>query len=70
MAETNRRRFYPATELRLERLRAGLMLADVAREANLPLTRASQLERKPEGSSAQDLEKYRAASRRCVGADA
>jgi hypothetical protein len=42
-----RRQFFPMTPLREMRFRAGLVLSEVARTAEMSLTRASILERDP-----------------------
>lgn len=56
-----RARLQPATELRVERLRAGIALYDLARTAGLSLGRASIAERFPERAHPGEIEKLRAA---------
>lgn len=58
---TPRRRTYPATALRLERLRYGLTLAAVATRAGLTLTRASFVERDPAIGTADEIDALQAA---------
>lgn len=59
-----RRQFFPMTALREMRLRAGLVLSEVARAAEMSLTRASILEREPSLSHPGELEALERAIRR------
>lgn len=56
-----RSRLQPVTEMRVERLRAGVPLYDLARAAGLSLSRASIAERFPEKAHPGEIEKLRAA---------
>jgi len=62
-----RERLRPATELRVERLRAGVLLADAARFADMSMKRASIIERYPEQARPGEIEKLRAALSRVAG---
>lgn len=57
-----RRQFPPATPLRLERLRRGLRLADIARRAGVSLTRASEIERDPAAAKPAEIDALRRAT--------
>jgi hypothetical protein len=63
-----RERLRPATELRVERLRAGVLLADAARVADMSMKRASIIERYPEQARPGEIERLRAALARVVSA--
>jgi transcriptional regulator with XRE-family HTH domain len=56
-----RRQFPAATPLRVERLRLGLRLADVARAASVSLTRASEIERDPAAARPAEIDELRRA---------
>jgi hypothetical protein len=59
-----RARLSPATPLRLDRLKVGIPLYDLAREAGLSLSRASLAERFPENARPGEIERLRAALER------
>jgi hypothetical protein len=54
-------RLKPASELRLERLKVGASLFEVARLAHISAARASVIERFPEQARPEDLLRLRAA---------
>ena len=61
-AAPHRRRFHPASEVRVYRLRAGVLLADAARHAGLTLVRAGEVERDPTGARVDELDRLKALS--------
>jgi hypothetical protein len=61
------RRFLPATEFRLERLRVGVPLSETARAAGLSLARASEIERFPNRARPGEIDRLVKAIRSARG---
>jgi hypothetical protein len=68
--ENRRRRFYPASEIRINRQRRGLTLAEVAAAADMTLTRASIVERNPALGTPAEIAALQSAVRKLSGGEA